>query len=313
MTPNEVRAERVLVESQWDGARSTALLQPGKLQMESDEQQAITDTPALADQATVAPEVVEELLEELTEEEADDRHRLELRVERAFYEAGCALRELRDRRLYRSTHKSWEDYCRDRFEFTRFSANLKILAVSVVDDLVTNGHQILPTNERQIRPITNLKPDERSSVWQQAVEEAGSKVPSGRIVKGIVERLKERQLPQLSISYKPGDVFRLAGLSGSGRKYNGCWAIAIGVNNFTLEVEVHDAVLTVKPDNLNQIDSPDVRRQLPSILIRIKRLRQCDLDRGAYPILEFLGQQTYLTDFEADLLAFMEQRYGIDT
>jgi len=43
---------------------------------------------------------------ELTVEEAAQRHRLELKVERAFYEAGLALRELRDRRLYRSTHKS---------------------------------------------------------------------------------------------------------------------------------------------------------------------------------------------------------------
>ncbi len=38
----------------------------------------------------------------------------------------------------------------------------------------------------------------------------------------------------------------------------------------------------------------------------------CDsLDRCAYTVLESLGRQIYLTDFEFDLLTFMEQRYGI--
>ena len=39
----------------------------------------------------------------LTTEEESDRYHLERKVERAFYEAGMALMELRDRRLYRST------------------------------------------------------------------------------------------------------------------------------------------------------------------------------------------------------------------
>jgi hypothetical protein len=56
---------------------------------------------------------------ELTEEEERDRLHLERKVERAFYEAGKALMELRDRRLYRSTHKTFEEYCRDRFGHSR--------------------------------------------------------------------------------------------------------------------------------------------------------------------------------------------------
>lgn len=68
----------------------------------------------------------------------------------------------------------------------------------------------------------------------------------------------------------------------------------------------------MKPNNLNPIDSLDAHRQLPVILKRIKRLRQRDLARAAYPILENLGRQTYLTDLEADLLTFLEQRYGVE-
>ncbi len=65
--------------------------------------------------------------------------------------------------------------------------------------------------------------------------------------------------------------------------------------------------------NLNPIDLPDVRRQLPETLKRIRRLRESGLlSRCVYTILESIGRQTYLDDFEAELLTFMEQRYGIE-
>lgn len=55
-----------------------------------------------------AQSVAVEVSSELTQDEERERHRLELRVERAFYEAGVALRRLRDKRLYRSTHRTFE-------------------------------------------------------------------------------------------------------------------------------------------------------------------------------------------------------------
>ena len=82
--------------------------------------QEVHDMAATVDVTTVA---AVEVVEELTEEEVADRHRLELKVERAFYEAGAALRQLRSRKLYRSTHRTFEEYCRDRFGFSRQNAN----------------------------------------------------------------------------------------------------------------------------------------------------------------------------------------------
>ena len=58
------------------------------------------------------------LVEELTEDEQRDCLYLKCKVERAFYEAGKALQSLRDRRLYRSAHKTFEE-CQDRFGFER--------------------------------------------------------------------------------------------------------------------------------------------------------------------------------------------------
>ena len=88
---------------------------------------------------TVSVEVVD--IEELTSEELSLRLQLERKVERAFYEAGKALMELRDRKLYRSSHKTFEEYCRDRFGYTRIAAFYKISAAVVVDNLLTNGLQ----------------------------------------------------------------------------------------------------------------------------------------------------------------------------
>ena len=63
--------------------------------------------------ATITVTAVE--VPELTEKEICHRLHLERKVERAFFEAGKALVELRERRLYRPTHRTFEEYCRDRF------------------------------------------------------------------------------------------------------------------------------------------------------------------------------------------------------
>ncbi|MEH1950346.1 MAG: hypothetical protein V7K77_25805 [Nostoc sp.] len=85
--------------------------------------------------ATITVAAVE--VEELSETEQSDRLHLERRVERAFFEAGKALAELRDRRLYRSSQRTFEDYCRvrpwrwrsHRFGHSRQKSNYLIAAL----------------------------------------------------------------------------------------------------------------------------------------------------------------------------------------
>ncbi|MHC5855368.1 MAG: hypothetical protein ACYTXO_36810, partial [Nostoc sp.] len=89
------------------------------------------ENPATATITVTAAEV-----EELSETEERDRLHLERRVERAFFEAGKALAELRDRRLYRSTHSTFEEYCKDRFGFERRHPYRLIEAAGVVDNLI---------------------------------------------------------------------------------------------------------------------------------------------------------------------------------
>lgn len=254
-----------------------------------------------------------EVVEELSDDELSDRHRLELRVERAFYEAGTALRELRDRKLYRDTHGTFEDYCKERFGYHRRRSYQLIDAADVLENLCTNGTQILPNSERQVRPLTKMEPAQQVLAWQQAVELAGGKAPSGRIVKSIVEQLKERPLRYATDFCAVGDVFTLTQLEGEERRYNCYPCVAVDLNEFTVKVDVCNTTIAVKPENLKLVDSPDVVHQFPIILQRIRRLWQCNLDRGAISVLEALGKQTYLTDLEEKLLTFLEREYGIDT
>ena len=141
--------------------------------------------------------------DELSLEDERDRLRLERQVERAFYIAGSALRELRDRRLYRSTHKTFKEYCQDRFGFTRSHPYRLIDAASVIDNLSQmspigrqnnseseNGGDILPTSERQCRPLTKLEPQQQREVWRKAVENAQGRVPSGKVVSDLVAKIE---------------------------------------------------------------------------------------------------------------------------
>ena len=189
--------------------------------------------------ATITVTAVE--IPELTEQEISDRLLLERKVERAFFEAGKALAELRDglrpavgdRRLYRSSHRTFEDYCRDRFGHSRRQSYLLMDAAVVFDNLLEKCDpldHILPTSERQVRPMTKLEPHEQQEVWQQAVELAGGKVPTGRIVKDVVQRIMERT--QVPNTYQIGEVCQILTkdnpeLRGKG----GCWRIVVRVND----------------------------------------------------------------------------------
>lgn len=76
--------------------------------------------------------------DELSYDELREREQLERLVERAFYEAGRALKQLRDRRLYRDSHETFEEYCKERFAFTRRHVDYLVAGSQVVDNRQEN-------------------------------------------------------------------------------------------------------------------------------------------------------------------------------
>ncbi|MBN3945723.1 MAG: hypothetical protein HWQ38_04250 [Nostoc sp. NMS7] len=274
--------------------------------------------------ATITVTAVE--VPDLTEEEQRDRLHLERRVERAFFEAGKALTELRDRRLYRSTHKTFEDYCRDRFAHSRQQSNYLIAAAGVYENLTTigcqnvenenlttNGSQILPTSERQVRPMTKLEPQEQQEVWLRAVELAGGKVPTGRIVKDVVQRIMERT--KVPNTYQIGEVCQILVKDNSElRGKGGCWGIVSQVNEFSCSVRMWDGEYAVGLQHLKSFNYlPAECEQMQVICDRINRVYSSSLEESVQRFLESLGKlnRAYLTDLEEKVLGLVELEIGV--
>jgi hypothetical protein len=275
--------------------------------------------------ATITVSAVE--VEELSEEEQSDRLYLERRVERAVFEAGKALAELRDRRLYRSTHGTFEEYCKDRFGFERRHPYRLIEAAGVIDNLIkmcpnwtqnqteddpatvhSDQLQILPTSEGQVRPMTKLEPQQQQEVWLKAVELAGGKVPTGRIVKDIVQNIMERtKLPNI---YQLGEVCQiLAKDNPELRGKGGCWAIVSAVNDFSCTVKIWNGEHTIGLQHLKSYDYlPAECEQMQSLSDRINRVYSSGLEESVQKFLEMLGKlnRYYLTDLEEKLLMVLE-------
>jgi hypothetical protein len=80
-----------------------------------------------------------------------------------FYEVGQALIEIRDRKLYRETYKTFEAYCQEKWSLTRRRAYQFMDASEVIQNLCTIVHKI-PTKESQVRPLTKLPPAQQLEI-----------------------------------------------------------------------------------------------------------------------------------------------------
>ena len=144
------------------------------------------------DEWRVVGNVVQRLeLSPLSASETKERDELENTVQQAFYVAGQSLKILRDKKLYRETHATFELYVKQRFDFTRATAYYLISASEVVDNLKCQPLvDILPTNERQCREIAKLPPDIQTQAWLTSVDKASGKVPPARIIKEVVNKIR---------------------------------------------------------------------------------------------------------------------------
>lgn len=263
------------------------------------------------DPASATIDVAAVEVPELTEQEQSDRLLLERKVERAFFEAGKALAQLRDRRLYRSTHRTFEEYCRDRFGQSRRQSYLLIDAAKVFDNLVDKcncSDHILPTNEWQVRPLTKLDPDIQLETWQQAVESAKGKVPSHRIVKDVVQKIMERT--QVANTYQIREVCQILVKDNPElRGMGGCWGIVTYVGEFSCTVKIWNGELTVGVQNLKSCEYlPSECEQVGALCDHISRVHSSELEESVQRFLESLGKlnRVYLTQLEEKLLIVLD-------
>lgn len=86
-----------------------------------------------------------------------------------FTDVGEALATIRDDRLYRATHMTFESYCRQKWGMSKTHANRMIASKNVVENLTPLG--AAPIGEYQIRPLTKLTPKEQLRVWQRLLKD----------------------------------------------------------------------------------------------------------------------------------------------
>jgi hypothetical protein len=87
------------------------------------------------------------------------------RGRQTFVDVGASLVAIRDLGLYRETHKTFEAYVQDRWEFSVRHAHHQMSASSVVRLLEANNCSLLPANEA--RPLTRLEAEHVGDVWAE--------------------------------------------------------------------------------------------------------------------------------------------------
>ena len=124
----------------------------------------------------------------LSTDETRDLARLETIIARGiqpFLEVGEALAEIRDRKLYRSEHATFDTYLAAKWQISCSWAYRQIKAAGIAK-MLPMGHK--PTIERQVRPLAALPADQRAVAWQEAVRSSATGSPTGREVEAVVKR-----------------------------------------------------------------------------------------------------------------------------
>jgi hypothetical protein len=107
----------------------------------------------------------------------------------SFMAVGIALQTIKERKLYREGFKTFEDYCRAKWAMGRTYAHYLVNGSQVVANLFTRVNILQPINEKQIRPLTVLEPEQQCEVWEEAVRSADGKIVTFKQVKALVKEL----------------------------------------------------------------------------------------------------------------------------
>jgi hypothetical protein len=149
---------------------------------------------------------------ELTVIERSELERHEATIERGlqtFVDVGKALMAIRDGRLYRESHGTFEDYCNERWNIGSSRARQLIDAAKVFDNL-QSVTQVTPEHEKQARPLIGLSPELQRIAWQEVVDTAEDNKITTKHVETVVSKFKapaEPPAPDRVIDAVTGEIF----------------------------------------------------------------------------------------------------------
>jgi hypothetical protein len=112
-----------------------------------------------------------------------------------FVEVGTALLQIRDKKLYRESHRTFEDYCGERWGMSRRYAYNQIEAAEICAQLRTP-----PANEAVTRELAPLKDNPKAMQAALARATNGNGKPTAKAVRQAV--LYQQIGPQSDVSAK---------------------------------------------------------------------------------------------------------------
>jgi len=109
---------------------------------------------------------------------------------------GAALQEVKEDRLYRSTHTTFEDYCREQHDITRQYGYLLVAATVTAQNVNHGLHSDEPhvTSERQSREVERLfkagyEVGNVVKVWRKIIKMCSGCNPSAKQIRVVVDSI----------------------------------------------------------------------------------------------------------------------------
>ncbi|ACB54386.1 hypothetical protein cce_5040 [Crocosphaera subtropica ATCC 51142] len=249
----------------------------------------------------------------LSAAELSEKQRLEAIVVGAVWAAGKALRELRDKKLYRDTHPSFAVYCQETFGHSRQKSDYLIVAATIYENLEASGCEVLPKSEFQVRPLGVLKkPPLQVEAWDKAVAISDGKVPRHHIVKKVVREMTRGDEDN---PFELGEVVGIVAQDNPELKgKNGCWGIVTALTKTTCDLQIWDTELEgIEIEFLRELEYTEEDCQaIQKLHGRIQRLQKTELEKTAKGVLRLLGKidRPYLTPLEEEMLQLVEKVYS---
>lgn len=249
----------------------------------------------------------------LSQSEQAEKQRLEAVVAGAVWAAGQALKELREKKLYRDTHPSFSVYCREKFGHSRQKSDYLIAGATIYENIKASGCEILPTGEFQVRPLGVLKkPPLQVDAWDKAVKIANNKVPTHNIVQKVVREMTREDADN---PFELGEVVGIVAQDNPKLKgKNGFWGIVTAISKTTCNIQTWDSELEeIEIEFLRELQyTEEDCSAIEKLHGRIQRLQGAELEHTAKGVLRLLGKidRPYLTPLEEQMLQLVEKTYA---
>lgn len=112
----------------------------------------------------------------------------------AFDEAGRALIQIREEKLWQGAYRSFQQYLRQKWHFGRRNAINLMNSVSVMDNLTASTARPLPATESQVRPMAGLSAGRQKAIWAEVVKR--HKIDKTPLTAKLVQNVKAEHCRQ---------------------------------------------------------------------------------------------------------------------